>query len=651
MPATPTQDLGRDFWAWRAVQQPRSHDDIPRIDRPQGWTPRWSAGDVAGYRGDLADFERRLAALPAAEDRTEEVDRRLLGSAFARVRWELDVLRTWQTQPRFYVDQTLGVVFDLLTVPDPDAARVEQVTLTLEETPRILSAGRDNLAGVAYAPFAALAVAELAEVEVQVPAMAAALLELPAAAGVAARLGPAAEAAAAAFVAYREWLRAVGPELPTLRPVGREVFQWFLTEVALMPFTPEQILATGRAELDRAITLETLEKNRNLHSGAQQGPGASTVEEQCALEGELELEVRRFYVDRGILSQPDTLHHYTNLPLPAHLVPIGWLGVTDDLTGPDRVDEDGVSYVPEFAGEPPYFYAANALDPRAGIVHEGAHYQQLALSWRHPNELRRHYYDSGSNEGIAFYNEELMLASGLFDDAPRTREIMYNFMRLRALRVEVDARLATGDLDIAGAAEYLERVVPMDKATALEEAAAFAQYPGQALTYQIGKTQILRLFADAVRAEGAGFDIQRFHDRLWLEGNVPLALQRWELLGDPSELDRVEELRTGLVAEPDNGLVAEPLVEAVHTDDSLSLTRVSIDGQHQRLRTNASTRVYYVVEGVITVRLAGEEPGARLERGDHRVVPRGASYDLHGRGVYLVANGPAYRDGDDHYES
>lgn len=80
------------------------------------------------------------------------------------------------------------------------------------------------------------------------------------------------------------------------------------------------------------------------------------------------------------------------------LAPLRWLGVTDDLTGPDRLDEDGVSYVPSFEGEVPYFYAANAEEPRAGIVHEGAHYQQLALSWRHPRPLRRHYH-SGSNEG------------------------------------------------------------------------------------------------------------------------------------------------------------------------------------------------------------------------------------------------------------
>ncbi|WP_230487060.1 DUF885 family protein [Nocardioides anomalus] len=266
-----------------------------------------------------------------------------------------------------------------------------------------------------------------------------------------------------------------------------------------------------------------------------------------------------------------------------------------------------------------------------------------------PRELRRHYYDSGSNEGIAFYNEELMLASGLFDDAPRTREVMYNFMRLRALRVEVDVRLATGDLDIGGAAEYLERVVPMDKATAHEEAAFFASAPGQALTYQVGKTQILRLFADAVREQGLGFDLLAFHDRLWLEGNVPIALQRWELLGDRSDLDRVEALSVPLVSEPENSLLAEPLTTADETAGDVSLTRVTIDGRHRPVRTDASTRVYYVLEGSLTLRVDGDAEGVRLPAGSRHVVPRGATYELAGRAVYLVVNGPGFREGDDQY--
>jgi uncharacterized protein (DUF885 family) len=60
------------------------------------------------------------------------------------------------------------------------------------------------------------------------------------------------------------------------------------------------------------------------------------------------------------------------------------------------------------------------------------------------------------------------------------------------------------------------------------------------MTYQVGKTQILGLLADASRRPG--FSLRGFHDRLWREGNVPFALQRWELLDDRRDLDRIDEL-------------------------------------------------------------------------------------------------------------
>ena len=35
--AKDVEELGLDFWAWRTLQQPRSHDDIPRLERPENW--------------------------------------------------------------------------------------------------------------------------------------------------------------------------------------------------------------------------------------------------------------------------------------------------------------------------------------------------------------------------------------------------------------------------------------------------------------------------------------------------------------------------------------------------------------------------------------------------------------------------------------
>ncbi len=129
-----------------------------------------------------------------------------------------------------------------------------------------------------------------------------------------------------------------------------------------------------------------------------------------------------------------------------------------------------------------------------------------------------------------------MLQSGFFDDNAQTKATIYSFMRLRALRVEVDVKLALGEFTLEQAARYLEETVPMDHATAVDEASFFASGPGQAISYQIGKLQINELLADARRKQGAGFSLLKFNDGLWGNGNVPISLQRWELLGDGTEV-------------------------------------------------------------------------------------------------------------------
>jgi uncharacterized protein (DUF885 family) len=109
-------------------------------------------------------------------------------------------------------------------------------------------------------------------------------------------------------------------------------------------------------------------------------------------------------------------------------------------------------------------------------------------------------------------------------------------MRLRALRVEVDVKLALGLFTMEQAAAYLEKTVPMDHSTSLEEAADFASWPGQAISYQIGKIQIMRMLAAARRKQAGQFDLRRFHDFVWKNGNVPIALQQWEMLGDANDV-------------------------------------------------------------------------------------------------------------------
>jgi len=112
-------------------------------------------------------------------------------------------------------------------------------------------------------------------------------------------------------------------------------------------------------------------------------------------------------------------------------------------------------------------------------------------------------------------------------------------MQLRALRVAVDINLALGKFSIAAAGEYLASTVPMDRQSAFSEAAFFAATPGQAISYQIGKLQILKLISAAQVKLGPNFDLKVYHDYMMANGNVPIALQHWEYLGATDEIKKL----------------------------------------------------------------------------------------------------------------
>jgi hypothetical protein len=364
------------------------------------------------------------------------------------------------------------------------------------------------------------------------------------------RLEKSARTASKALRDYSGWLQSNLESMQTAFAIGPQNYQWFLANVALVPHSPEQLMAQGNQASNRAIAWETLEQNRNHEVPPL--PIFESAERQIQSSFLKENEIRTFLESKDLMTVPDWLMHYRNRLMPAHVEPLAFMGVTDDLTSETRLDEDAYSYIREPSDTLPYFALSAARDPRPLIIHEGVpgHYFQLALSWANPNPIRRRYIDSSVNEGIGFYVEELLLQAGLFDFSPRSREIIYSFMRLRALRVEVDIRLAIGDFTIEQAADYLARAVPMDRETALEEAVFFAFNPGQAISYQVGKLQIMRFLADAKLERGEEFSLREFHDFLMRNGNVPIALQRWEYLGRDDDVLRLDALGGKAVTVP-----------------------------------------------------------------------------------------------------
>jgi hypothetical protein len=123
--AASLEGFAKDFWEWRAATQPFSSDDIPRIERPRG-NRDWSRKAIEKQREALASFEKRWKAL---EDQSKlaawQVDYRLMGSALARVKWELDINARWKRDPNFYVEQTLTPLVEALVIPGVVTANPE----------------------------------------------------------------------------------------------------------------------------------------------------------------------------------------------------------------------------------------------------------------------------------------------------------------------------------------------------------------------------------------------------------------------------------------------------------------------------------------------------------------------------------------------
>ena len=523
------EKLADDFWVWRAKSAPFSSDDVNRMDR-SGGIRDWSRSSIDRRKKDLAGFEARWKKLnPAQWPIPKQVDYKLIGSALSRVRWELELNPRWKRDPNFYVEQTLTALAEALTVPAPyDEARSREILMRVENIPSLLQQGSENLENPA-APFANVAVENLNGIRDRLHKMAGALVAST-------NLKPdelnaATDRAADALENFQQQLNDKLPKLPQQTALGRDAYIWYLRNVALMEFTPEELLAMGRQEWNRAVAFEAYEKNRNKDVPPLKI--ATDINAWIKDAAEKELQIRKFLEERGILTVPKWVQHYTLRPTPEYLRALEFTE-HDDFTSPSGLNKNCVRYVPEPSEKLGYFWRATAMDPRPITVHEGipGHYFQLCLSWKNEDPIRRHYYDSGANEGIGFYAEEMMLQAGLFDDSPHTREIIYNFMRLRALRVEVDVKLSLGEFTLEQAAKYLQEKVPMDEQTARQEAIAFSTNPGGAMTYQIGKIQILKFLAEARMQQGDKFNLRAFHDFVWKNGNVPIALQEWEYLGD-----------------------------------------------------------------------------------------------------------------------
>lgn len=188
-------------------------------------------------------------------------------------------------------------------------------------------------------------------------------------------------------------------------------------------------------------------------------------------------------------------------------------------------------------GSRPAIFLINPSDPtnqpRADIettaLHEGipGHHLQVALANErgdvHP--LIKYGFSSGFGEGWALYAERLGDEMGLFS-GDVSRMGMLGSEAFRAARMVIDAGIHTKGWTRERALEYLTSRTFVTGRMAEGEIDRYISWPGQAPSYMIGRSEIMRLREAARSALGDRFDIKDFHDRVLENGSVPLAALR-----------------------------------------------------------------------------------------------------------------------------
>ena len=185
-------------------------------------------------------------------------------------------------------------------------------------------------------------------------------------------------------------------------------------------------------------------------------------------------------------------------------------------------------------GSRPGIFFMNTADPaswgkhevEATSFHEGipGHHLQVAIATERGDSVpafRRHGYIGAYAEGWALYTERLADEMGLYG-SQLDRMGMLSLDSLRSSRLVVDTGIHALGWSRQRAIDFMAENSPMSLHTIEEEVDRYISFPGQALSYMIGRLEIQRIRSDAEAALGDRFDIKGFHDVVLGSGGMTL---------------------------------------------------------------------------------------------------------------------------------
>jgi len=314
---------------------------------------------------------------------------------------------------------------------------------------------------------------------------------------------------------FIRWLESEAPKKNGPSGIGKENYTWYQQNVHRVPLTWEEEVQLLQRELDRAWSSLKLEEERNKKLPLMKS--ADTPDEFKVLTDNAVKKMMRF------LSENDIMYIKDNME-PALREHMGKYVPKDDR----NFFSIGLHYdpLPLYSHLYHWFDLAEVRDnPHKNLIRRGPPLYNM--------------YDS-KNEGIATAVEEMFMHAGLYEENPRSREIVWIMLAQRAARGLGSLYAHANMMTMAEAGQVHVKWTPrgwMEREPHLLqfEQHLYLRQPGYGTCYITGKYLIENLmteYAEKLETEKKEFYLKDFLNAFNNAGNIPVELIRQEMVED-----------------------------------------------------------------------------------------------------------------------
>ncbi|MEO0576230.1 MAG: hypothetical protein AAF004_12265 [Pseudomonadota bacterium] len=512
-PAPDHDDLVTLFAQWRAFEQPPLFEGAPDYT--------------------MASFERRQPAFLALRARLDafdisswpipqQVDWHLVRAEMNGYDFNRRVLKPWSRDPAFYKSlwtyrsdvpahegPTNHAAVELWTYEFP-LTQSEQARLTdeLAAVAPLMRQARQNLTGNARDLWVA-GIRDIRRQRTVLDSLADQIKDYASDA-----LLDEMSQASAETTKLIDWLEDKAPSKTGPSGIGKDNYTWYQQHVHLVPLSWEDEVRLLKRELARAWSSLKLEEQRNRLLPPLQA--ATTPEEYDAKAKDAVERIMQFLDEREIVTVAD------------YMAPV--------------MREHMGQFVPQ--AERNFFWITAHYDPAPLFTH-WYHWFELARmdTTPHASPVRQgallyNIFDSRS-EGTATGVEEMFMHAGLYDDSPRSRELVWIMLAQRAARGLGSLYAHANEMTMEQAGGVHMAYTPRGWMKTEEELLVFEQHlylrqPGYGTSYVVGKYLLEQTLADYGKQRedaNAPFSLKAFFDELNAIDSIPIWLSRWEMTG------------------------------------------------------------------------------------------------------------------------